>query len=134
MCANHHDDQLGLIGRDHLLHDLRPFDIAAGVVADEPGGRAMLAHDRHLGRLGKGFLETITEPVSHAVTHDDQRCGGGSCIDLALRRRWRTRVVGGRRWILRRWTAEEPTEGIEAPLRWSRLGTTTKRAPELCAR
>jgi hypothetical protein len=59
MCADHHDDQLGLVGRDHLFDDLRPFDVAASVVADQPRDGAMFAHDRHLGRLGEGFLEAI---------------------------------------------------------------------------
>ena len=67
--ADHHHDEFGLLGRDDLLRDLRPVDVAATVVADQAGIGAMLAHDADLGLLGECFFEPEREPVGHRIAH-----------------------------------------------------------------
>jgi hypothetical protein len=91
--ADHHDDQLGFVGGDDLARHLRPLDVAAGVVADEAGIGAMLAHDRNLGLLRKCVLEPVGQPVRVGVAHHHDRGGG---LRLLLRRRWRARIVDRR--------------------------------------
>src|SRR4051812_24828703 len=46
---HHHDDVFGLFSRDDLTGYLRPFAIAALIVADETGIGAMFAYDADLG-------------------------------------------------------------------------------------
>ena len=67
--SDHHDDQVGLFGRDDLAHHLRPFAVAARVVADQTGLGAMFAHDADLGIVGKGVFKPGGEPVSVRIAH-----------------------------------------------------------------
>jgi hypothetical protein len=91
--ADHHDDELRLLGGDDLARHLRPLNVAARVVADEAGIGAMLAHDRDLGLLGKCVLEPVGQPVRVGVAHHHD---GGGGLRLLLRWRRRARIVDGR--------------------------------------
>ncbi len=88
--ADHHDDELGLLGRYDLARHLRPLVLAAPAVADEPGIGAMLAHDGDVGVLGVGVFEAVSEPVGIGVAHDHDAGGG---VGLLLRRTGRARII-----------------------------------------
>jgi len=61
--ADHHDEVFRFFCRDDLPRYLRPFAVAALIVADEAGFGAVFAYDADLGLLGKGILEPIGKPV-----------------------------------------------------------------------
>src|SRR6516162_11089686 len=65
--SDHHDDEFGFLGGNDLARHLRPFAIAAPIVADETGIGAMFAHDADLGLLGKSIFEPVGKPVSTGV-------------------------------------------------------------------
>src|SRR5262249_56925648 len=44
--SEHHNDELRFLGRDNLARHLRPFEVAALVIADQTRICAMLAYDR----------------------------------------------------------------------------------------
>ena len=88
--TDHHDDEFRFLRRNDLARHLRPFGIPPAVIADEPGIRAMLAHDADLGLLRKRFLEPMGQPVRISVAHDHHRDGG---FGLLLRGCRRARIV-----------------------------------------
>ncbi len=67
--SDHDDDELGFLGSDNLARHLRPFDLAALIVADETGSGAMFAHDADLGLLGKGIFKPVGKPVGVGIAH-----------------------------------------------------------------
>ncbi len=71
--ADHHHDELGLIRRDRLAHDLRPFHIAPRIVADETRIGPVLAHDAELRLFGERVFQAIGEPVGHRVAQHQNR-------------------------------------------------------------
>src|SRR5262249_2686653 len=82
---DHHDDELGFLGSDDLARQLRPFDIAALIVADETGRGAMFAHDADLGLLGKGIFKPVGKPVGVGIAHHHDLDRG-----ILARRGWRS--------------------------------------------
>jgi hypothetical protein len=99
--ADHHDDEFRLLGSDDLARHLRPLDVAARVVANEPGIGAMLAHDADLGLLRKGVFEPVGEPVGVGVAHDHDR---GRGLGLLLRGSGRARIIDRRLAFRSRWS------------------------------
>ncbi len=89
--SDHHDDELGLLGRDNLARHLRPFAIAALIVADETGSGAVFAHDADLGLLGKGIFKPVGNPVGVGIAHHHDLDRG----ILARRGRRSVRVILG---------------------------------------
>ena len=87
--AHHHDDVFGLFCRDDLARYLRPFAVAALIVADEAEIGAVFAHDADLGLLGKGILKPIGKPVRVGVAHHHNLDRG----ILAWRRRRRVGII-----------------------------------------
>ena len=88
--ADHHHDELRLVRRDRLAHDLRPLDVAPRIVANEARERAVLAHDAEFGPLGEGVFQSVGEPVGHRIAqHQDRR--------VDRRRRFRRPARGRRR-------------------------------------
>ena len=83
--ADHHHDEIGLLGREDFLGALRPVEFLLGFRADQPAIGAMLADDAELGRLGKQILEAVSEPVGHRIAHDHHGLRGG--LRFARRRR-----------------------------------------------
>src|SRR5262245_19933022 len=67
--SDHHDDELGLLGSDNLARHLRPFAIAALIVADETRIGVMFACDSDIGFLRKGILKPVGKPVSVRIAH-----------------------------------------------------------------
>src|SRR5262249_54532861 len=96
--ANHHHDELGLVGGERFLYRRDPITVAPWVVADQSGIGAILAQDGKFWLLRKGVFEAVGEPVGHGVA-DDHDGGRRGSVGLALRRR-RTRIVRGRLALL----------------------------------
>ena len=71
--SEHHDDEFRFLGRDDLARHLRPFEVAALVIADQTGIGAVLAHDGDLRVFREGVLEPIGQPIRIGVAHDDDR-------------------------------------------------------------
>src|SRR6516225_9037619 len=92
--SDHHDDEFGFLGSDDLARHLRPFAIAAPIVADETGIGAMFAHDADFGLLGKSIFEPVGKPVSVRITHHHDLDRG-----ILAQRGWR-RVGVIRRLVL----------------------------------
>src|SRR5262245_55291425 len=89
--SDHHHDDLGFLDSDNLARRLRPVDIAARVIADEAGIRAMLAHDADIGIIGVCIFKPVGEPVRVRISHDHDFDSG-----ILARRGCRcARVIGG---------------------------------------
>src|SRR6185312_4423723 len=71
--AEHHDDVVRLLLMEDVAGDVPPVEVVLGIVAQQAGVQLVLAQDRDLGRIREGVLETVGEPVGHAVAHDDDR-------------------------------------------------------------
>jgi hypothetical protein len=79
--ADHHDDEFRLLGGDDLAHHLRPFHVAARVVADQARYRAVLAYDAEFRTIRECVLKPVGEPVGHRVAdHHDRRRDRGNGI------------------------------------------------------
>src|SRR5262245_9144689 len=91
VASDHHHDDLRLLCSDNLARRLRPVDIAARVIADEAGIRAMLAHDADIGIVGVCIFKPVGEPVRVRISHDHDFDSG-----ILARRGCRcARVIGG---------------------------------------
>ena len=120
--SHHHDDERRLGGRDRLADDLRPILVfVAGVVADQTGGRAILAHHREIGRIAQRILKTVGQPVGHGIAQHQHIAAARLNVELARRRR---AAEVDRPLLARR------RERTEKRVRTSRPGRQIGRAPE----
>ena len=71
--AEHHHDGLGFLGGEDALGGGGPVGrIALGLISDQAGNRLVPADHAHIGLIGIGVLEAISEPVGHAIAeHQD---------------------------------------------------------------
>jgi hypothetical protein len=137
--TDHHDDELRPLRCDEFARDLRPFDVALGIVTHQPGIGAVLAHDPEFRLLRKSVFESVGEPVRHAVSqHEHGRRDGGGRIRRPARGRRSARGIHHDRLRprLRSLVASEPAAEwivlllLLLALRLSRL-RRSERAPEL---
>ena len=125
----HDHDGVGLLGGEDALGGSGPVGrIAPGLVFDQAGDGLVLADHAHIRLFGIGGLETVSEPVRHAVAeHQDVALGHR----LALFRRRRLRKVlnnPARRRLLewREQVAAEPAAAVVARRRACRSAEIKK--------
>ena len=82
----HHDDEIGFLGREDFLRGLRPIEFLAGFSADQAAIGAVLAGNPDLRRLGERIFEAEAEPIGHGIAQDRHGLGRRT-LRLARRRR-----------------------------------------------
>ena len=92
--AEHHDHVIGLFLREKIARDVPPVEIAFRLVAQQPGMNLVLADDADFRRVRKRVLQSIGEPIGHAVAHHHDRGGRRRRVRIRLARARRMRGFG----------------------------------------